>query len=149
MEDWAQVMRRLWHGEVILNHDGPMANPGPVSGSVLQRRHSFGAGGFRANTLKLGGRAFDDVILHTYFTPDKLRRCVETVKTAAEKVGRDPDSVRVWSCFATVGDHLPEQLRLKKTVARLATYLQGYGDRWCRPMTWIPLSCNGSGRPEW
>jgi alkanesulfonate monooxygenase SsuD/methylene tetrahydromethanopterin reductase-like flavin-dependent oxidoreductase (luciferase family) len=27
-----------------------------------------------------------------------------------------------------VGDHLPEELRLKKTVARLATYLQGYGD---------------------
>ena len=24
MEDWAQVMRRLWHGEVIFNHDGPM-----------------------------------------------------------------------------------------------------------------------------
>ena len=34
----------------------------------------------------------------------------------------------MWSCFATVGDHLPEELRLKKTVARLATYLQGYGD---------------------
>ena len=50
------------------------------------------------------------------------------MKDAAEKAGRDPDSVRVWSCFATVGDHLPEELRLKKTVARLATYLQGYGD---------------------
>jgi probable F420-dependent oxidoreductase len=24
MEDWAQVMRRLWHGEVIFNHEGPM-----------------------------------------------------------------------------------------------------------------------------
>ncbi|MGH3967836.1 MAG: LLM class flavin-dependent oxidoreductase, partial [Mycobacterium sp.] len=24
MEDWAQVMRRLWHGELIFNHDGPM-----------------------------------------------------------------------------------------------------------------------------
>ena len=53
---------------------------------------------------------------------------MKTVKDAAEKAGRDPDSVRVWSCFATVGDHLPEELRLKKTVARLATYLQGYGD---------------------
>ena len=30
--------------------------------------------------------------------------------------------------FATVGDHIPEDLRLKKTVGRLATYLQGYGD---------------------
>ena len=24
MEDWAQVMRRLFHGELIFNHDGPM-----------------------------------------------------------------------------------------------------------------------------
>ncbi len=24
MDDWVQVMRRLWHGEVIFNHDGPI-----------------------------------------------------------------------------------------------------------------------------
>lgn len=92
---------------------------------------------FGPNTLALGGRVFDDVILHTYFTPETLQRSVKTVKSAAEKAGRDPDSVRVWSCFATVGDHLPEELRLKKTVARLATYLQGYGDLLVEPMTGI------------
>jgi probable F420-dependent oxidoreductase len=81
---------------------------------------------------------FDDVILHTYFTPETLQRCVKTVKDAAEKAGRDPDSVRVWSCFATVGDHLPEQLRLKKTVARLATYLQGYGELMVTTNDWDP-----------
>ncbi|MDT5088611.1 MAG: hypothetical protein QOG47_1318, partial [Mycobacterium sp.] len=93
---------------------------------------------FGPNTLALGGRAFDDVILHTYFTPETLQRCVKTVKSAAEQAGRDPDSVRVWSCLATVGDHLPEQLRLKKTVARLATYLQGYGDLLVRTNKWNP-----------
>ena len=60
------------------------------------------------------------------------------MKDAAEKAGRDPDSVRVWSCFATVGDHLPEELRLKKTVARLATYLQGYGDLMVTTNDWDP-----------
>ena len=60
------------------------------------------------------------------------------MKDAAEKAGRDPDSVRVWSCFATVGDHLPEELRLKKTVARLATYLQGYGDLLVKTNNWDP-----------
>ena len=60
------------------------------------------------------------------------------MKDAAEKAGRDPDSVRVWSCFATVGDHLPEELRLKKTVGRLATYLQGYGDLMVRTNGWDP-----------
>ena len=63
---------------------------------------------------------------------------MKTVKDAAEKAGRDPDSVRVWSCFATVGDHLPEELRLKKTVARLATYLQGYGDLMVTTNGWDP-----------
>ena len=67
-----------------------------------------------------------------------MQRCVKTVKAAAEKAGRDPDSVRVWSCFATVGDHLPEELRLKKTVARLATYLQGYGDLLVQTNDWDP-----------
>ena len=81
---------------------------------------------------------FDDVILHTYFTPATLQRCVKTVKDAAQKAGRDPDAVRVWSCFATVGDHLPEGLRLKKTVARLATYLQGYGDLMVTTNDWDP-----------
>lgn len=76
MEDWAEVMRRLWHGEVIFNHDGPMGKY-PV--------------------LFLDPD-FDEDIRHTYFTPKTLQRCVKTVKTCAEKAGRDPDSVRVWSC---------------------------------------------------
>jgi len=122
MEDWAQVMRRLWHGEVIFNHDGPMGKyPILFLDPDFKEDIRLALVAFGPNTLALGGRVFDDVILHTYFTPETLQRCVTTVKAAAEKAGRDPDSVRVWSCFATVGDHLPEQLRLKKTVARLAT----------------------------
>ena len=52
----------------------------------------------------------------------------QTVRTAAEQAGRDPASVRIWSCYATIPDTIPDDLRLKKTVGRLATYLQGYGD---------------------
>jgi probable F420-dependent oxidoreductase len=139
MEDFAQVMRQLWHGEVVLDHDGPIGNY-----RVLFLDPDFdedvrlGLVAFGPQTLALGGREFDDVILHTYFTPETLQRSVETVKDAAEKAGRDPDSVKVWSCFATVGDHLPEELRLKKTVARLATYLQGYGDLLVSTNGWDP-----------
>jgi probable F420-dependent oxidoreductase len=89
-------------------------------------------------SLALGGRLFDAVVLHTFFTDETLVRCVRTVKRAAEEAGRDPASVRVWSCFATVGDHLPHELRLKKTVGRLATYLQGYGDLLVRTNGWDP-----------
>lgn len=139
LEDFAQVMRRLWQGEVIFNHDGPMGRY-----QVLFLDPDFredirlGLMAFGPRTLELGGRLFDDVVLHTYFTPETLTRCVATVKDAAERAGRDPDAVRVWSCFATVGDHLPEPVRLKKTVARLATYLQGYGDLLVSTNDWDP-----------
>ena len=139
LEDFAQVMRRLWRGEVIFNHDGPIGRY-----QVLFLDPDFDEDirlalvAFGPNTLALGGRLFDDVILHTYFTPETLQRCVKTVKDAAERAGRDPEAVRVWSCFATVGDHLPEELRLKKTVGRLATYLQGYGDLLVRTNNWDP-----------
>jgi probable F420-dependent oxidoreductase len=93
---------------------------------------------FGPHSLELGGRAFDDVILHTFFTDETLQRSVTTVKRAAEQAGRDPDSVRVWSCYATICDHIAPELRLKKTVGRLATYLQGYGDLLVRTNGWDP-----------
>ncbi|MDJ0362596.1 TIGR03857 family LLM class F420-dependent oxidoreductase [Rhodococcus sp. H29-C3] len=139
MEDWAQITRRLWHGEVIVNHDGPLGKwPVLFLDSDFDEDIRLAIVAFGPNTLKLGGREFDDVVLHTYFTPETLQRAVKTVKTAAEQAGRDPDSVRVWSCLATVGDHLPEELRVKKTVARLATYLQGYGDLMVKTNNWDP-----------
>ncbi len=139
MADFARVMRRLWHGEVIVNHDGPIGKyPVLVLDPDFDEDIRLALMAFGPNTLRLGGRLFDDVILHTYFPPATVTRCVRTVKNAAEQAGRDPGQVRVWSCFATVGDHLSEELRLKKTVARLATYLQGYGDLMVSTNGWDP-----------
>jgi len=139
LEDFAGLMRRLWHGETVVGHDGPAG-----SWPVLRLDPTFdadiplGLTAFGPNSLALGGRAFDDVILHTFFTDETLARCVETVKTAAERAGRDPASVRVWSCLATVGNHIDEPSRLKKTVGRLATYLQAYGDLMVETNRWNP-----------
>lgn len=139
LEDVAGLLRRLWRGETVIGHDGA-AGTWPV----LRLDPSFDEAiplmltAFGPNSLALGGRAFDGVILHTFFTDETLARCVRTVKEAAEQAGRDPASVRVWSCFATVGDHIPEPLRLKKTVGRLATYLQAYGDLMVTTNRWDP-----------
>lgn len=139
MEEFAAVMRRLWKGETIAAYDGPL---GRFPVLRLDPRFDLdipiGLVAFGERTLELGGRVFDDVILHTYFTDETLVRSVETVKRAAEQAGRDPQSVRVWSCFATIGDHLPADLRLKKSVGRLATYLQAYGDLMVRTNRWDP-----------
>jgi probable F420-dependent oxidoreductase len=137
MEDFVGVMRRLWHGETIKGHAGPIG-----SYPVLRLDPRFDLDiplalvAFGPNSLDLGGRLFDDVILHTFFTDETLQRCVTTVKESAERAGRDPAAVRVWSCFATIGDHIPEALRLKKSVGRLATYLQGYGDLMVETNRW-------------
>ncbi len=139
LEDFAGLMRRLWHGETIIGHDGP-AGAWPV----LRLDPTFDEDiplllvALGPNSLALGGRCFDDVVLHTFFTDETTARCVATVKRAAEAAGRDPASVRVWSCFATIGDHLDHDLRMKKTVGRLATYLQGYGELLVRTNGWDP-----------
>jgi len=129
----------VWRGEIVFGHDGPAGKYPLLTMGPEYREHipmTFTA--FGPNSLALGGRAFDAVVLHTFFTDETTARCVRTVKRAAEEAGRDPASVRVWSCFATIGDHLPEDVRLKKTVGRLATYLQGYGDLMVRTNDWDP-----------
>lgn len=139
MEDTVGIMRRLWRGETIIGHNGPSG-----SWPVLRLDPSFDEdipvilSAFGPNALALGGRVFDGVLLHTYFTDETLVRCVETVKRAAEEAGRDPATVRVWSCLATVHDDLPYDVRLKKTVGRLATYLQAYGDLMVETNNWDP-----------
>jgi probable F420-dependent oxidoreductase len=139
MEDFVGLMRRLFRGEAVVGHDGP-AGSWPVLhlDASLDEHLPMGLVAFGPESLKLAGRCFDEVVLHTYFTDETTQRAVATVKKAAEEAGRDPGDVLVWSCFATIGDHLPEPLRLKKSVGRLATYLQGYGDLLVRTNGWDP-----------
>ena len=139
MEDFVGLMRRLWHGEVVIGHDGPAGRyPVLALDPEFDEDIPLMLTAFGPQALALGGRAFDGVILHTFFTDETLQRCVAGVKQAAEQAGRDPATVRVWSCFATIGDWIPEDVRLKKTVGRLATYLQAYGDLMVRTNQWDP-----------
>lgn len=141
LEDAAGLLRRLWKGELILGHQGPAGSwPVLTLGSEFDEDIPLLLVAFGPETLKLGGRAFDHVVLHTFFSDETTSRAVRTVKEAAEQAGRDPDSVTVWSCLATVGDHLPEDVRLRKTVGRLAGYLQGYGDLLAATNGWDPAA---------
>jgi probable F420-dependent oxidoreductase len=139
LDDIAGLLRRLFRGEVIVGHDGPAGKyPLLVLDTTFDEHIPLGLTAFGPRTLELAGRAYDAVILHTYFTDETTSRCVDTVRTAAERAGRDPASVRVWSCYATIGDHLGDEARLLKTVGRLATYLQAYGDLMVRTNDWDP-----------
>jgi 5,10-methylenetetrahydromethanopterin reductase len=139
LEDMAGLLRRLFRGELVLGHDGP-AGAWPVLhlDSDFSEDIPLGITAFGPRTLALAGRGYDMVVLHTFFTDETVSRAVDIVRTAAEQAGRDPASVRIWSCYATVHDGLPEEVRLRKTVGRLATYLQGYGDLMVKTNGWDP-----------
>jgi probable F420-dependent oxidoreductase len=138
LEDFAGIIGRLFRGEVILNHVGPAGSFPLLYLPKVDERLPLGLVAFGPSSLDLGGRCFDEVILHTYFSEETTRRCIAQVRESAQRSGRDPDSVRIWACLATIGDHIDEDLRLKKTVGRLATYLQGYGDLLVRTNRWDP-----------
>jgi probable F420-dependent oxidoreductase len=139
LEQFALLMRRLWNGDTVMNWSD-------ITGTypVLRLDPEFrldiplSITVFGEKTLQMAGRTYDNVILHTFFTDETTARAVKTVKQSALEAGRNPDDVKVWSCFATIGDHIDPALRLKKTVGRLATYLQAYGDLMVRTNNWDP-----------
>ena len=139
IEDAVGVYRRLWHGEVIVGHDGPAG-----SAAILHQDARFAEDipvllcALAERTLERAGASMDAVVLHTYFTDETLARSVAAVRRGAEGAGRDRESIRVWSVLATVGDHIGPEDRLRKTVGRLSTYLQGYGDLLVRVNQWDP-----------
>jgi len=139
MEDFALLMRKVLAGETVVGHDGPAgAYPVLRLGTDAAAGLPLLLAAFGPRSLAMGGRCFDEVVLHTFFSDETTARCVRTVKEAAEQAGRDPASVKVWSCFATIGDHLSPDARLMKSVGRMATYLQGYGDLLVRTNRWDP-----------
>jgi probable F420-dependent oxidoreductase len=139
LEDFVGIMRRLWRGEMILGHDGPAGKY-----TFLHQDATFDEDipvmmvALGAKTLEFAGGLADGVMLHTYFSDDALARSVAAVRRGAERAGRDPNAVRIWSVLATIGDHIPPDARLLKTVGRLATYLQGYGDLLISVNQWDP-----------
>ena len=139
MEQFALLMRRLWKGETVLNY-ADLTGTYPVLrlDPAFDLDIPLSITAFGPQTLQMAGRAYDNVILHTFFTDETTQRAVQMVKKSAEQAGRDPSTVKVWSCLATIGDHIDPALRLKKTVGRLATYLQAYGDLMVRTNNWDP-----------
>lgn len=139
LEEFAHVMRRLWHGEKIRDYDGPLGTfPALSLDPTFEEYIPLATTAFGDKTLAMAGRAYDMVVLHTFFSDETVARSVQTVRDAAERAGRDPNSVKVWSCYATVSDEIDEQTFLKKTVGRLATYLQVYGDLLVATNRWDP-----------
>jgi 5,10-methylenetetrahydromethanopterin reductase len=139
LENFARLMRRLTAGEVVTGHDG-LAGSRPALAIAPRPEYPTPLliTAFGPHTLQLAARAYDAVVLHTFFSDETTRHCVEIVREECRRIGRDPAAVRIWSCYATVRDDLPGDVILKKTVGRLASYLQGYGDLLVATNGWSP-----------
>ncbi len=136
LEDAIGIYRRLWHGEAFA-HDGPAGHyPFLSQDSSFDEDIPVLMMAIGGRTLDLAGRVADGVVLHTFLTDETLAGSVRRIRESAERAGRDPASVRVWSVLATVEDSVDEELRLRKLVGRLATYLQGYGEVLVRANGW-------------
>ncbi|WP_220793347.1 TIGR03857 family LLM class F420-dependent oxidoreductase [Nocardioides stalactiti] len=141
LADAIAVQRRLWAGERF-DHDGPSGTypflflmDEDIAEDIPVLMVALGP-----KALTLAGGIADAVVLHTFMSEEAVARSVATVRAGAEAAGRDPAAVRVWACTAVVEDSLPHDVVLKKTVGRLATYLQGYGDLLVRINGWDPAA---------
>lgn len=128
IEDAVGIYRTLWSGGSVAGHDGPAGKyPFLMQDPSFDEDIPIMMVAIGEKTLRLAGRIADGVVLHTFFSDETLGRAVRTIRTAAQEAGRDPESVRIWSVLATIEDSISEELRLRKLVGRMATYLQGYG----------------------
>ena len=121
------VLRRLWRGEKIMRQDsalGPL--PYLSMGDWMDASIPIHFVGFGGKSLRFAGQHFDGVHLHTFITDQGLQRARSLVQEGAELAGRDPDSVKLYSVVATAINSTEED-RLRKLVARMATYMQAPG----------------------
>jgi probable F420-dependent oxidoreductase len=130
LEDTAQLLRRLWSGEKIIGHEGAAGHfPYLSLDYTASPTPPLVLAALGPKTQELGGRAFDAVLLHSHWTDQAVTDCVTRVRRGAERAGRDPNTVHVWSCLVTAAD-LPEPVELRHVVRRMTTYMQipGYGE---------------------
>ena len=142
LTDFVTLMRRLWNGEHVMGHDSTLGKfPYLHQAAWLHEPIPLLMAAFGERSLEFAGGVFDGVILHTFLSDDALRRAVGLVRRGAEKAGRDPASVRVWSVLAVACD-APEERQLKLLTARMATYLQapGYGELLFKINRWDPAA---------
>lgn len=124
LADSVDLLRTLWRGEKVVGYDGPLGKlPYLHMGDWIQAEIPVHFVGFGPKSLRLAGKHFDGVHLHTFITHEGLRRAKALVQEGAESAGRDPDAVKITTVCATAVNP-DREAHLRKMVARMATYMQ-------------------------
>jgi 5,10-methylenetetrahydromethanopterin reductase len=139
MLEYADMYRALWRGESVSysGQSGSFENfsfsetyDGPPPGLWLA---SF-ANPRGAETI---AAAFDGVILPPVFTPQATAAAVERIRGACERIGRDPETVRICQSVITAPDLDEDEFR-QLAHARATSYFvyPGYGENLARVNGW-------------
>ncbi len=122
MVDYLNILRALWRGEKV-SYAGPIGNfPDLQLVQVPDHAPPVLLGAVGPKTLALGGTHFDGLILHPFLTTDAVAASCKIVRDAAKQAGRDPASVKIYSCVVVASDELSPTDRSSALDARAVSY---------------------------
>ncbi len=140
MVEALEVLRILWKGGKVMGHKGELGElPYLSMGDWMDADIPLHFVGFGPASLRFAGEHFDGVHLHTFISDAGLRKAKALIQEGAERAGRNPDNIQVYSVFATALEPTRED-HLRKLVARMATYMQapGYAELLIELNDWDP-----------
>jgi probable F420-dependent oxidoreductase len=131
MVESAQITRRLWGGESV-SYTGQLGSFGALAFAETYQGPQppiWIAGFCHERGAAAAAEAFDGVILPPMLTPDAVAAAVQRIRTACERIDRDPAEVRIVAPVVTAPD-MDEVETISISAGRLVTYLQYplYGD---------------------
>lgn len=139
LRDYVSIVRRLWDGETV-SYDGPAGHyPKLALPDLHDGPHPqiwFGTFGL-PKAAQVAAECMDGVLLVPNMTPEATRAAVGRLRTACERVDRDPATLRIAQCVVTAPE-LDRLETLQIVHARALTYLEspGWGQSLCRLNNW-------------
>jgi 5,10-methylenetetrahydromethanopterin reductase len=139
--DYANLIRGLWRGEHI-DYDGPAGQFADLHmGDIYEGpAPQIWLGGFGLPKFAAAAaEAFDAVFLHPMFTPEAAHGAVTRLRSACERLDRDPATLRIIQPIVTAPD-LDDFETRSLCHARAVTYFQipGYGESLVTANGWDP-----------
>jgi 5,10-methylenetetrahydromethanopterin reductase len=122
LEDYVDILRRLWRGEAV-HYEGPAGTlRGAALGVRLDPAPPIIMGTLGRKTAYWSGRTCDGVLLNSLWSASAVREYVRLIRQGAEEAGRDPASVKIWTVLMTACE-VPDDVMLQTIVRRINTYV--------------------------
>lgn len=131
MDDYVDIVKRLWNGDRV-QYDGPVGKfEGMSFAEAYHGKHpEIWFGGFaHKRGARFVAEKCDGVVLIPMFTPKAISDAKQRIVDACERVGRDPDEIRIVAAVVTA-PNLDDFETRAITAGRMVTYMTypGYGE---------------------